>query len=33
MNPASSIVRIDPGPRLCEATVYGNVLYLSAMIP
>jgi len=25
--------RIDPGPRLCEATVYGDCMYLSGMIP
>jgi enamine deaminase RidA (YjgF/YER057c/UK114 family) len=28
-----SITRIDPGPRLCEASVYGNRMYLSGMIP
>ena len=27
-----SITRIDPGPRLCEASVYGNRMYLSGMI-
>ena len=29
----SDLRRIDPGPRLCEATVYGNRMYLSGMIP
>ena len=30
---SNSIVRIDPGPRLCEASVHGNRMYLSGMIP
>ena len=29
----NSINRIDPGPRLAEAVVYGNRIYLSGMIP
>lgn len=29
----SDINRIDPGPRLCEASVYGNRIYCSGMIP
>jgi enamine deaminase RidA (YjgF/YER057c/UK114 family) len=29
----SDVVRIDPGPRLSEASVYGDRLYLSGMIP
>src|SRR6478735_5495578 len=29
----SDIRRIDPGPRLSEASVYGNRVYLSGMIP
>jgi enamine deaminase RidA (YjgF/YER057c/UK114 family) len=29
----SNVRRIDPGPRLCEATVYGDRMYLSGMIP
>ncbi|TAJ38836.1 MAG: RidA family protein [Reyranella sp.] len=29
----SDLRRIDPGPRLCEATVYGDRMYLSGMIP
>ena len=29
----SRINRIDPGPRLAEAVVYGNRIYLSGMIP
>jgi len=29
----SEIRRIDPGPRLCEASVYGDRMYLSGMIP
>ncbi len=29
----STIDRIDPGPRLAEAVVYGNRIYLSGMIP
>ena len=29
----STINRIDPGPRLAEAVVYGNRIYLSGMIP
>jgi enamine deaminase RidA (YjgF/YER057c/UK114 family) len=29
----SDIRRIDPGPRLSEASVYGNRMYLSGMIP
>ena len=29
----SIINRIDPGPRLAEAVVYGNRIYLSGMIP
>ena len=28
-----SITRIDPGPRLSEAAVHGNRMYLSGMIP
>ncbi len=29
----SDIRRIDPGPRLSEATILGNRIYLSGMIP
>ena len=29
----SEVRRIDPGPRLSEASLYGNRLYLSGMIP
>ena len=29
----SDVRRIDPGPRLSEASVWGNRLYLSGMIP
>ena len=29
----SDIRRIDPGPRLCEASVCGNRIYCSGMIP
>jgi enamine deaminase RidA (YjgF/YER057c/UK114 family) len=29
----SDVRRIDPGPRLSEASVYGDRLYLSGMIP
>jgi enamine deaminase RidA (YjgF/YER057c/UK114 family) len=29
----NDIKRIDPGPRLSEATVFGNRMYLSGMIP
>src|SRR3990167_3098237 len=29
----SDLRRIDPGPRLCEATIYGDRMYLSGMIP
>ena len=29
----SDIRRIDPGPRLSEASVYGDRMYLSGMIP
>ena len=29
----SDVRRIDPGPRLCEAAVYGERMYLSGMIP
>src|SRR5260370_304453 len=29
----NDIRRIDPGPRLSEASVYGNWMYLSGMIP
>ena len=28
-----SVVRIDPGPRLSEASIHGDRLYLSGMIP
>jgi enamine deaminase RidA (YjgF/YER057c/UK114 family) len=28
-----TVTRIDPGPRLCEASVHGDRLYLSGMIP
>ena len=27
------VTRIDPGPRLCEASVFGDRMYLSGMIP
>ena len=30
---SEKVVRIDPGPRLSEASVYGDRLYLSGMIP
>ena len=29
----STVVRIDPGPRLSEASVFGDRMYLSGMIP
>ena len=29
----SDVRRIDPGPRLSEASVYGDRMYLSGMIP
>jgi enamine deaminase RidA (YjgF/YER057c/UK114 family) len=29
----TDIRRIDPGPRLCEASIYGNRIYCSGMIP
>ena len=29
----SSVVRIDPGPRLSEASIHGDRMYLSGMIP
>src|SRR3954470_13427676 len=29
----TDIARIDPGPRLSEATVYGDRIYCSGMIP
>ena len=29
----SNVVRIDPGPRMSEATVFGDRMYLSGMIP
>jgi enamine deaminase RidA (YjgF/YER057c/UK114 family) len=29
----SAITRIDPGPRLCEASVSGDRIYCSGMIP
>jgi enamine deaminase RidA (YjgF/YER057c/UK114 family) len=29
----TDIRRIDPGPRLCEASVRGNRIYCSGMIP
>ena len=29
----SDVVRIDPGPRLSEASVFGDRMYLSGMIP
>jgi enamine deaminase RidA (YjgF/YER057c/UK114 family) len=29
----SKVRRIDPGPRLSEATVFGDRMYLSGMIP
>ena len=29
----SDIRRIDPGPRLSEASVFGNRVYLSGMVP
>ena len=32
MSPAK-VVHIDPGPRLSEATVFGDRMYLSGMIP
>jgi enamine deaminase RidA (YjgF/YER057c/UK114 family) len=28
-----TVTRIDPGPRLSEATVYGDRIYCSGMIP
>lgn len=30
---SAKIVRIDPGPRLCEASVHDGRMYLSGMIP
>src|ERR1043165_7761537 len=29
----SSVVRIDPGPRMSAASVFGDRMYLSGMIP
>ena len=29
----ASVIRIDPGPRLCEASIRGDRMYLSGMIP
>lgn len=29
----TDIRRIDPGPRLSEASLHGNLMYLSGMIP
>ena len=29
----STVVRIDPGPRMSEASVFGERMYLSGMIP
>ena len=29
----TTVVRIDPGPRLSEASVFGDRMYLSGMIP
>ena len=29
----SNVVRIDPGPRMSEASVYGDRVYCSGMIP
>ena len=29
----STVVRIDPGPRMSEASVFGDRMYLSGMIP
>ena len=29
----SNVVRIDPGPRMSEASVFGDRMYLSGMIP
>lgn len=33
MSTDRNVVRIDPGPRLSEASAHGNRLYLSGMIP
>ena len=30
---SATVVRIDPGPRLSEASVHGDRMYLSGMIP
>ncbi|WP_395713069.1 RidA family protein [Reyranella sp.] len=30
---SEKVTRIDPGPRLSEASVYGDRMYLSGMIP
>lgn len=29
----SKVIHIDPGPRLSEATIHGDRMYLSGMIP
>ena len=29
----SNVIRIDPGPRMSEASVFGDRMYLSGMIP
>lgn len=33
MSSTAKVVHIDPGPRLSEATVFGDRMYLSGMIP
>lgn len=33
MSTAANLARIDPGPRMSEASVYGHRMYLSGMIP
>lgn len=30
---SNTVTRIDPGPRLSEASVHGNLIYCSGMIP
>lgn len=33
MTSAADVIHIDPGPRLSEATLFGDRMYLSGMIP
>jgi enamine deaminase RidA (YjgF/YER057c/UK114 family) len=33
LSTTAKVIHIDPGPRLSEATVFGDRMYLSGMIP